>query len=71
VNTWRGRGPAPTDLLARYTEHRQQGHSHRGALLAIARRFSLGSASVAYRLITREQWAEARRQPPGHDTQGR
>ena len=33
--------PAVTDLLDAYLTHRDQGHSHHAALLALARRFDL------------------------------
>jgi hypothetical protein len=43
-----------TDLLTEYTKHRDQGHGHHAALLALARRFDLDPETVG-RVIERAQ----------------
>jgi hypothetical protein len=45
-----------TDLLIEYLKHRDQGHSHHAALLALARRFDMDKGTVG-RVIERAQCA--------------
>jgi hypothetical protein len=46
-------------LLAEYRTHREQGHGHHAALLALARRFDLDKATVS-RVIEKAQTIEDR-----------
>jgi hypothetical protein len=47
-----------TDLLIEYRRHRDQGHGHWAACLALARRFDMDKATVS-RVIGRAERAEA------------
>ncbi len=46
-------------LLTEYRRHREQGHTHRGALKALARRFSLDLATAG-RVIERAERDDAK-----------
>ncbi len=49
-----------SELLIQYRRHREQGHTHSGALNALARRFSLDLATAG-RVIERAERDYARR----------
>jgi len=52
-----------TDMLSEYRKHREQGHTHWAACLALSRRFGFDKHTV-HRVINRAEHAEAQAGEP-------